>query len=234
MNLQYLTLLGLIILVSWFLSRNAQSGVPKFIVSVTGLYFIFFYKFFSPATALGLGLILPHLNFIYLYTKQQIFIITRIGINSYYILLSIYFKIYHFFIWFKTLLKAFKIFFETKDFHKAKETYEQDNPKQEQEFNYSKYEEYESFYEEEQETSQKDDLEHIEEQIKDELKQFYSKDPYLVLGVNPSDDKQTIKKAYRSLLKEHHPDKNRDNIEEATFITQRINWAKEELDKIHK
>lgn len=32
-------------------------------------------------------------------------------------------------------------------------------------------------------------------------------DPYKVLGVNPGDDEETIKKAYRALVKKYHPDR---------------------------
>ena len=36
-------------------------------------------------------------------------------------------------------------------------------------------------------------------------------DPYLVLGVGRYDDDQTVKKAYRALSKQYHPDNNINN-----------------------
>lgn len=36
-------------------------------------------------------------------------------------------------------------------------------------------------------------------------------DPYKVLGVNRSDDDETIKKAYRALVKKYHPDQYQDS-----------------------
>ena len=37
------------------------------------------------------------------------------------------------------------------------------------------------------------------------------KDPYVILGVRPDADDATIKKAYRRLAQEHHPDRNEDD-----------------------
>ena len=54
---------------------------------------------------------------------------------------------------------------------------------------------------------------------------------YKVLGVNPSDDMNTIKKQYRKLVRQYHPDiissqdKDESYLEEATAKTQEINQA---------
>ncbi len=59
------------------------------------------------------------------------------------------------------------------------------------------------------------------------------RDAYKVLGVNPKDDMQTIKKAYRKLVREYHPDiiasqgKSERYMHEATKKTQEINQAYE-------
>ncbi|MEA2092064.1 MAG: DnaJ domain-containing protein, partial [Campylobacterota bacterium] len=56
---------------------------------------------------------------------------------------------------------------------------------------------------------------------------------YNILGVNKGDDMSTIKKAYRKLVREYHPDiiKSQDKdeayIEDATAKTQEINQAYE-------
>jgi DnaJ like chaperone protein len=60
---------------------------------------------------------------------------------------------------------------------------------------------------------------------------------YEVLGVNESDDMKTIKKAYRNLVKQYHPDiiKSQTDseayLEEATRKTQEINQAYEMIKK---
>ena len=65
-------------------------------------------------------------------------------------------------------------------------------------------------------------------------------DAYELLGVEPNDDMQTIKKAYRKLIKEYHPDiiksQGRDDeyIKEATQKTQEINQAYEMIKKAKK
>jgi DnaJ like chaperone protein len=58
---------------------------------------------------------------------------------------------------------------------------------------------------------------------------------YKILGVNESDDMATIKKAYRKLIRQYHPDiiKSQDKgeayLEEATAKTQEINQAYETI-----
>jgi DnaJ like chaperone protein len=62
-------------------------------------------------------------------------------------------------------------------------------------------------------------------------------DAYKLLGVSPQDDIATIKKAYRKLVRQYHPDiiksqgKSEDYIKEATAKTQEINQAYEMIKK---
>jgi DnaJ like chaperone protein len=64
-------------------------------------------------------------------------------------------------------------------------------------------------------------------------------DAYKILGVNESDDMNTIKKAYRKLIREYHPDiiksqgKDDAYMQEATAKTQEINQAYEMI-KAHR
>jgi len=65
-------------------------------------------------------------------------------------------------------------------------------------------------------------------------------DAYKVLGVNATDDMKTIKKAYRKLVREYHPDiiasqgKSEAYMEEATKKTQEINQAYEMIESARK
>ncbi|MDP2893624.1 MAG: DnaJ domain-containing protein, partial [Sulfurimonas sp.] len=64
-------------------------------------------------------------------------------------------------------------------------------------------------------------------------------DAYKLLGVNESDDMDVIKKAYRKLVREYHPDiiksqgKDDAYMQEATAKTQEINQAYEMI-KSHR
>ena len=63
---------------------------------------------------------------------------------------------------------------------------------------------------------------------------------YEILGVKESDDMNTIKKAYRKLIREYHPDiissqdKDESYMEEATAKTQEINQAYQVLKELKK
>jgi DnaJ like chaperone protein len=65
------------------------------------------------------------------------------------------------------------------------------------------------------------------------------KDAYAVLGVNENDSLESIKKAYRKLVREYHPDiikaqgKDENYLKEATAKTQEINSAYEMIKKSH-
>lgn len=62
-------------------------------------------------------------------------------------------------------------------------------------------------------------------------------DAYKILGVNQNDNMDTIKKAYRKLVRQYHPDiiksqgKSEEYIKEATAKTQEINQAYEMIKK---
>lgn len=57
--------------------------------------------------------------------------------------------------------------------------------------------------------------------------------PYEILGVKPTDDDETIKKAYRELVKKYHPDRYRDNplADLAKEKLQEINQAYDSITK---
>lgn len=55
--------------------------------------------------------------------------------------------------------------------------------------------------------------------------------PYEVLGVNPNDDEETIKKAYRALVKKYHPDRY-VNTPMADMATEKLKEINEAYDMI--
>jgi DnaJ like chaperone protein len=65
-------------------------------------------------------------------------------------------------------------------------------------------------------------------------------DAYALLGVNANDDMKTIKKAYKKLVRQYHPDiiasqgKSESYMKEATQKTQEINRAYEMIEEARK
>lgn len=67
-----------------------------------------------------------------------------------------------------------------------------------------------------------------------EYERFYSDSAYIVLGVNANDDFQSVKKAYRELIRKYHPDLHPEESEKYTEITQLINSAYNRIEKYYK
>ncbi|WP_457745444.1 DnaJ domain-containing protein [Sulfurimonas sp.] len=77
----------------------------------------------------------------------------------------------------------------------------------------------------------------FEQMLKNQTPKTNIEDAYKILGVSSSDDMSTIKKAYRKLVREYHPDiiksqgKDEAYMKEATKKTQEINAAYEMIKK---
>ena len=77
----------------------------------------------------------------------------------------------------------------------------------------------------------------FEQMMKNVQPKVTIEDAYKVLGVSKDDDMSTIKKAYRKLVRQYHPDiiksqnKGEEYIKEATQKTQEINQAYEMIKK---
>lgn len=53
--------------------------------------------------------------------------------------------------------------------------------------------------------------------------------PYTILDITTSATQDEIKKAYRKKVMQWHPDRNPDNVEEATVMFRKIQFAYESL-----
>jgi hypothetical protein len=106
---------------------------------------------------------------------------------------------------------------------RERRAYEEQQKQQQQ--NHSKQEESKS-YQNNQNTKQ-------EHSYGSEYDRFFSGDDYMILGVSKNATMEEIKKAYHTVLKKYHPDKNLENKELFNKIAQQINAAFDNLKKKH-
>lgn len=76
----------------------------------------------------------------------------------------------------------------------------------------------------------------LEEQLKQDgrYKHLFSQSNYTILGVSVDDDLKTIKKAYRKLAQEYHPDKHLNEKDRYDVLFKQVNNAYQAVHKHHK
>ena len=225
---------AMFVLFGWFISHYAKNTMPRLIWSGIGIYFIvtidISYLLYAPSTYLGLGILLPHFRFLYEWTNTVINTFKLLTKDTYYFFITVYYKTRNAFYWFIDFYNNIRAYFYAKENKKSYEKYYQDS---EYEFNQSKSEKAYRKKQEKQSNSSTSSKTHS-----GEFEMFYSSDNYVVLGVSRSDNLASIKKAWRSLQKEYHTDKNQnkspETLQQYTEITQLINNAWDEIKKEKK
>lgn len=221
------------IAVAWYISHFAKANIPRLLFFVFGAYFAILGKTMFDHL-IGLGLLLPHVRFFFMWLIETIDGFRRGTLDVYYTTLTLYYKTRNLFIQGYRFFKGKKsneqkstgnsyyeeqTHREYEDFgqsshHQNRQEDRQEQQKQEEDYSYQ------DNYSNHEEPQEKD-----EESVADEHKQFYSSDEYIILGINTSDDCGTIKKKWRKLQREYHPDLNMDMYELCNEITSRINGA---------
>lgn len=224
---------------AWYISHFAKATIPRLLFFSFGAYFTI-----AGTTdfdrLIGIGLVLPHLKFFFEWITDIFDSFRRGTLDLYYSFLTIYYKTRNVFI------KAYRFFSGKKssqkkstgsdyyqkqeyrqyeDFGQSSQNQNRKKQRQEQD-SYSDYEEpkQEQYYEKEK----------IEDEIPSEYKRFFSSNYYKVLGVSPDEDFASIKKKFRKLQRQYHPDLNIDETELFTKISQNLNQAYEYFQKIYK
>jgi hypothetical protein len=225
MDLKNFIFVAVLFYVPFHFSKKAESLFFHLLYSFFGIYMLLTMEdvrvIYDLKMLVGLGLLIPQIRFIIQFTKDTIQTVKMMTANTYYFFVTIYYKIIRFINWVKSTYIMLKTFFTTFSFKK------EDYFKQEQssQRNYSYEQKHQKFYEE-----SKDEFKREYE----EYKRFYSESAYTVLGVSADDDYKTIKKVYRELVREFHPDLNSHRIQLATEITQNINDAWEKVERWKK
>lgn len=253
MSIPNLITILLLFYIPFYFSKRAYGTFFRLLYFCVGIYLVFTTTdpriIYDIKLLVGVGLILPQLSFIIEFIKDTIETIKRMSVNTYYFFITVYYKILRAINFIKSIFENIRILFSNS---RRKEEY-QEKTKQEDyykrdssfknESSSSSYEE-QSYqnnysndnysYEKKQDsyTSSSYSSSSKEEKKYDGLDRFDSSSAYIVIGVSVDDDFRTIKKAYRKLVRQYHPDLNPDNIQYVE-ITQKINSAYEKLEKIH-
>lgn len=245
--------MGMVALLAWFISQYAKSNTPKFIMSILGLYFISTALktdsiLFNPSTFFGLGLLIPHIAFFIKWMHSVIETIKLITIDSYTFFLTVYYKTRNILLWFVLFYEKIQgLFSERKNKQSYEEHYKdkgydyKENSRHEHSKSYKKesYQEkaeqkqHKSYQNNENKKTYTQSNTNHEKNYNSKYAQFYSTDHYVVLGISPSSTMKEIKKAYRTLSKQYHPDINMGMADELTPIFQKINNSYQHLKQHH-
>ena len=199
---------------------------------------------------IGIALITPHIKYFFDLVKDTLFNIfifflalfiqlKNATVNTYFFFITIYYKILRLINWFvnififlKAFIETFSERFKTKEQNQNYQDYSNKSEYKEEKQNSNNEKAYEDFKKSHGYNESKKE-ESTEQKVDDKYKQFYSSNPYEVLGVKTSDDFSIIKKSYRALIRIYHPDLNPQDIEFFTEITQNLNNAYEKLQKTY-
>jgi len=232
--------MSMFVLFGWFISHYAKNNMPRLIWISTGVYVIveaveggnFIY---NPYTYFGLGLLLPHLYFLYDWIKEVFNTLKLITFDTYYFFITVYYKVRNTFYWFIDFYEKIQAFFYERTNKKAYEKFYKDSDYEYEEPIKVDKEEY--TYEQQRKQRVYEDAKQEEPRDNsnyERYKHFYSNNVYVVLGVSPNDDYKTIKKTWRGLQHRYHTDKNHNESSETlklyTEISQLINNAWDEIE----
>jgi DnaJ-domain-containing protein 1 len=247
--------MALYILTGWFVSKFAKRTFFRLLWVTLGLYIIIASAktsneiLYDIDTLFGIGFIYPHIRFVFEWINDTYESFKRTTANIYYFFLTIYFKIKKVVLWFYQIYKKIQSFFSKRKYDKTKKDQKQNKKQNNNQNNYYQEQQYSNSYEQDEKSSNRDNnySKNDEEQnssyennnyqdnsnqnpYEAEFEQFFSTDSYIILGVSRSDNKATIKKAYRKLVMKYHPDINsNDETKKYTTICQMLNKAYEDI-----
>ena len=189
--------IAIVLVFGWYISNFAKSTIPRLLWIMVGLYFIINAFDISDRVILdinkqlGFAFILPHVSFLFSWLLELYLELKRVTIDSYVFMITIYYKIRNFFLWFVDTYQRVKAFFTKKEQEDSQEYYNQKAHQREQRFsgdyyqqqksqNYQGFQEKQktqeqqkthSFHKEEEHKSHQQHKEHTKQEKKEEYKQ---------------------------------------------------------------
>ena len=234
MDIANFIVIALLFSIPFYASKKAENIFLRLLYSLLGFYMLFtmidIRVLYDTKMLIGLGLILPQIRFIIQFIKDTIQTIKMMSANTYYFFVTLYYKILRFIHWVQSVINIVKMFFEANGSKQKKE--EKFYRKKEQQ-SYSKQEEAKSSKSEQNSYQKQEAPKREKKRDYGAFERFYDDNAYVVLGVSADDDFKTIKKVYRTLVRQYHPDLNLDKAEQYTEIMQNLNYAYEKLEKYH-
>jgi ABC-type multidrug transport system fused ATPase/permease subunit len=249
-NFNLIIVAGIVFAVSYYISRFFEWIVFRLIliliaINIAVTTFNTNSILFNLSTYMVIGIIAPHFHLMHVMmyrawywlvdTYEKTLEIVRKIIDFFISVYDFLLSVIHFFqnkyMWFKDYRQTKQEEQNSSQNNYHKEERQQQNKKQQSsnnEYEDSKQNKQQSHQNEEKQKQQSSNQQHKSKKHS----RWDSEDPFIILGLSYGATKEEIKKQYKRLMREYHPDLAPESKKaQYTKIAQRLNWAYDELKR---